>query len=101
MDKEPISQTLAREAEGAEEVADRLELASQTTYWLKVGEGRYQYTAEVSMETYMAMERVCGLREDVPPDRINLPVTEHFMNPSSEHHLKVEGRSRTTLKVSQ
>lgn len=73
----------------------------ETTYWLKVGEGKYEYTAKVSVETYMAMERVCGLREDVPEDRINLPITDHFMNPGSKNHLKVEGWSGTVPRVPQ
>lgn len=63
----------------------------EVTYWLAIGDGKYKYTAEVSVETYMAMERVCGFREDVRPDQIDRPITDHFMHPGDKNHLKVEG----------
>lgn len=63
----------------------------EKTYWLAVGEGKYRYTTEVPKESYLAMERVCGLREDVPEDKINEPMTTEFDSPRGSAGLRVKG----------
>jgi hypothetical protein len=75
------------------EPEDRISDTDEQTYWLQVGEGTYQYTHQVNKHAYMAMERVCGLREEVSPELYNEPVTYMFEAPGdlNKATLKVKG----------
>jgi hypothetical protein len=72
---------------------------TEETYWLEIGEGQYQYTVQASVETYMAMERVCGMRDDIPSDKINKPMTNHFMVLGDDRHQTVHGWSGVKPRI--
>jgi len=63
----------------------------EPSYWLQIGEGVYQYTSQVTKGSYMAMERVCGFRDEVPANQYNEPVTTQFESPAGDKNLKVRG----------